>query len=254
MHRFFLPPDRCKGDHLELSESDAHHAASVLRVVPGEVVVILDGAGQRIRARVDSVHKRCVALTRISQDSTPASPYRVTLVQAVAKPKAMDWILQKSTELGVSAIQSIVTDHCVSRPNKMEAETKRAGWEVTVVEAAKQANAAWIPGVAAPISFKEFIAQGRTAELGLVASLREGAMPVEEAVHQFSAQHQRPPCSAALVIGPEGDFSTAELHQLVGSGYCPITLGPLILRCETAALAALTLVQHELRKAQAGRS
>lgn len=250
MHRFFLPPDRCVGDTLELAESDAHHAVSVLRLQPGEEVVVLDGVGGRIHARVESVHKRRVTLSRHSQESVPATPHPITLVQAVAKPKAMDWILQKSTELGVSEILPIVTDHCVSRPNATDAEPKRAGWETTVIEAAKQSNAAWMPRVAAPISFKEFLVRKPNVEISLVASLHAGAVPIDQAIDPFFAQYKRSPSSAAIAIGPEGDFSKAELQQLVASGYHPVTLGSLILRCETAALAALTLVQHELRRRQ----
>ncbi len=250
MHRFFLPPDRCSGEVFDLGDSDAHHAASVLRLQPREEVVVLNGAGLRIHAWVDSVQKRRVTLRRFSQESIPQTPHPITLIQAVAKPKAMDWILQKATELGVSTLLPIVTDHCVSRPNAAEAESKRAGWETTVIEAAKQSNAAWIPRVSPPCSFKEFIAQQPPVDIGLVASLHAGARPIDEALDQFSRENGRPPASAAIVIGPEGDLSNTELQQLLISGYQPFTLGDLVLRCETAALAALTLIQHELRRRQ----
>lgn len=251
MHRFFLPPDRCNTEVFDLGDSDTHHATSVLRLQPHQEVVVLNGIGLRIHARVDSIQKRRVTLRRFSQDFVPKSPHPITLVQAIAKPKAMDWILQKATELGVSSLVPIVTDHCVSRPNAAEADSKRAGWETTLIEAAKQSNAAWIPHVSLPCSFKEFITRQPPAEFGLVASLHAGARPIDEAMDPFFRENGRPPASASIVIGPEGDLSNTELLQLLNSGYQPITLGNLVLRCETAALAALTLTQHELRRRQA---
>jgi 16S rRNA (uracil1498-N3)-methyltransferase len=250
MHRFFLPPNQCQGDVFDLGESDAHHAASVLRLKPDDELVVLNGEGSRIRAAVISLQKRRVSLRRLSQEVVPCPRCPITLVQSIAKPKAMDWILQKATELGASSIRPILTEHCVSRPTPADAESKRAGWEATVIEAAKQSNAAWIPKVQAPITFKSFLNQARPADWILVASLHPGAIPIDQALEQVQLQKGSLPNSAAFIVGPEGDFSPEELTQLLEYGASPITLGDQILRCETAALAGLTLLQHELRRSR----
>jgi len=248
MHRFYLPPDRCNGEILELGESDAHHATSVLRLQPGEEITVLNGVGLRIQAEIDSIQKRRVLLRKRSEELTPRPTQAVSLIQSVVKPKAMDWILQKATELGASALLPIVTEHCVSRPNVSDAESKRAGWETTVIEAAKQSNAVWMPRVEAPTSFREFLGRERPAHCGLVASLYPGSVPIDKALDQYCDQHGKIPTAVAVVVGPEGDLSKGEVQQLMDSGYIPITLGSYVLRSETAALVALTLAQHELRR------
>lgn len=252
MHRFYLPPDLCQGDVFALSESDAHHAATVLRLQPGELVCILNGAGERIHALITRLQKRSVEVQRQKIECVPKPATPIALFTAVTKPKAMDWMLQKATELGVSAIHPVVTERCVSRPAPGDAESKRTGWQATVIEAAKQSNAAWIPQVHPPQSFAAALKDFRPEDWSVVAALTKETRTVDASLAAWIQGRARFPETASIWTGPEGDFTPVEYHALSEAGVGAITLGDQILRAETAALTAIALVHHELRRQRPG--
>ena len=239
MHRFFLLPDQCRGDSLQLDGREAHHALDVLRLRPGDAVSVLDGAGSEYECEVARAEKRALTLTVRQKRLHPPPPCRVTLALAIPKGKIIESILQKATELGVFSVVPLLTERVATRLDDVAAADKAAKWRQVVIEAIKQCGQPWLPQVAPPIPIIDYLRDKTPFDLSLVGSLQgDGRHPRT----YFTSR----PASVRLWIGPEGDFTPAELDAIRASGAKPITLGPLTLRVETAALYSLALVNYEV--------
>jgi 16S rRNA (uracil1498-N3)-methyltransferase len=239
IRRFFAEAEKCKGSQIELDESESRHLSQVLRAQVGEQVTVLDGAGGIYHCRIERVTKRNVHLaieTRVRRDPLP---YDITLFQAVPKGKVMEWIVQKATELGARRIVPILTERTVvdidADSNKVEK------WRAIAIESIKQCGSPHLPKIDAPVEFSK--ATRHVTGLPFVAALRPGAGEMQE----YFGRDRRP---VQIWIGPEGDFTTSEVEKLEACGVHPITLGPLVLRCDTAAICAIALAAHQLRSLQ----
>lgn len=247
MHRFYLPPDQCAGSTLRLVDREAHHAADVLRLRKGDAVVVLDGAGHEFSCTVQEAKRKEVWLAVDDKKFTHPLPWRLTLLQAIPKGKLFDFIIEKATELGAARIVPLVSERVIARPDAQEAQAKAEKWQHTAIEAIKQCGQPWLPRVETPVSPKEFLARGEKFDLALVGSLQADARHARSYFEAFFAANQRQPQSLAIWVGPEGDFSPGEMEAIKSAGARPITLGSLVLRCETAAMAMMTLVNYELQ-------
>ena len=247
MHRFHVAPGAAGGPVVTLPEPEAHHAARVLRLQPGDRVTVLDGAGQQLDCEVHTVTKHVVTLTVRKRVHVPPLPYQLTLLAAVPKGRLMEDIVEKATELGAARIVPVLTERTVVHLEGDGAAAKVAKWRHTAVEAIKQCGSAWLPRVEPPVTLAHFLEGGESFDLMLVASLHGGARPPRELIRQSMAAQGRSPTSVAVWIGPEGDFTPAELAALAAAGAKSMTLGPLVLRCATAAIAALAVVGCELQ-------
>jgi 16S rRNA (uracil1498-N3)-methyltransferase len=234
LHRFYIPPEDWNPDHLELEEAESRHASEVLRLREGDLVSVFNGEGMEIHARLARQAKRSTLLTAESDHPT--------LAQAIPKGKNMDLVLQKATELGATGILPILTERTVVRLDAAEAADKQDKWQRLVIEACKQCGQNHLPQVHLPQSFESFLTHLPQAELRLIAALTPEARPL----HALLPAPSPRPASALLLIGPEGDFTPAELAAALAHGFLPLSLGPLILRTETAALAALSITAYEL--------
>jgi 16S rRNA (uracil1498-N3)-methyltransferase len=246
MHRFHMPPDQCRGNRLTLTGSEAHHAANVLRLRPGAEATVLDGAGKVIACEVETVTKREVHLRVVRTETIPAMPCRITLLLAVPKGKLIDVIIQKATELGVARVVPLLTERVVTHLDGDGAEAKAAKWQQVAVEAIKQCGQAWLPKVEAPVSPRGWLTRGETFDLQLVGALRPGSGHPRDVIRAFQSERGGPPKTIAIWIGPEGDFTPSELDAAEAAGAKPITLGPLVLRVETAAIYCLSFLNYEL--------
>jgi len=266
MHRFFLPPKNCRESLLRLEGREAHHALQVLRIQRGERVTVLDGAGHTFACVVESATKNTFILAVKETQLAPAPPCPITLLVAIPKGKLIEGIIQKAVELGAQHIIPLLTERVVTQLDDDGAEAKREKWQTVAIEAIKQCGAPWLPTVAAPQTLATFLARSRgeqtaglgaeqsdatagpTAfELSLVGSLQTERRHPREWIQEFQRQHGRRPQSAAVWIGPEGDFTLAELQAIEAAGAKPITLGPLTLRVETAAIYCLAFLNYELQ-------
>jgi 16S rRNA (uracil1498-N3)-methyltransferase len=248
MHRFFLPIEESKGQQLTLTGDEAHHALHVLRLQPGQPVEVLNGAGEIIDCEVRSFRRDTLDLAVRGRRRFDALPCPVTLVQAIPKGKLFEDIVEKATELGVSRIVPLVSDRVISRPDADDALRKLAKWKRTAIEALKQCGSAWLPEIIQPLSLEEYLHTAPPVDFPLLASLQPGALNLHDCTTRFCQNHQSAPRSASLWIGPEGDFSPPEIARIqTGAGAFPISLGPWVLRTETAAIAGLAILNHELR-------
>jgi len=250
MHRFYLPPNQTQGSTLALSGSEGHHAIHVLRLRENERVVVLDGAGHEFSCQVQQIARDTVTLQVVQKLEVAPLGYHVTLAQAVTKAKTMDLIVQKATELGVHRIVPILSERSVPQIEEANVEAKLEKWRATSIEAVKQCGSPWLPQLDAPRSPQKFLASGERFELSLIASLQNDAKHPREHFKSYLAERQRLPKTVCVWVGPEGDFTPAEMNAIRQSGALPITLGHLVLRSETAAIYCLSILNYELQESR----
>jgi 16S rRNA (uracil1498-N3)-methyltransferase len=247
MHRFHLPPDQCRQNLLILSAREAHHALHVLRLRAGERVVVLDGAGTELLCEVKDADAREVTLEVRQRQSIPPLACRVTLLQAVPKGRTMDLIVQKATELGAHRVVPLLSERVVPQFEGETGAGKVAKWQREAVEAIKQCGSAWLPTIELPLTPQAFLARGERFDLLLIASLQPEARHPREYFEAYQAEQGGRPKTVGVWVGPEGDFTPAEVSLARAAGALPITLGPLVLRSDTAAVYSLSILNYELQ-------
>lgn len=247
MHRFFLPDPPEEPTTLVLSGDEASHASKVLRVKTGEEVMVLDGKGRRFLTCIDNLARKELHLRVLRIEQVPPPHARLTLFQAVTKPKSMEWIVEKATELGAFCIQPVLSERVVTRISEADRGRKVEKWRRTAVEALKQCGNAWLPAIHPPLPIPAVLSDLSKGQVQLLASLSPTAEHVRDAL--ANAADTKPAgisSDVGIWVGPEGDFTTSEAAQLDRAGAIPITLGRQVLRSETAAVAALAMTASEL--------
>lgn len=236
MPRFFC--DNVSNDRITLMGEDAAHLSRSLRVRIGEEVTVCDGKRTDYFCTVESVSPESVTLTVREQAVCGTEPKQaITLYQALPKGDKLDFIVQKAVELGASRIVPVQTRFCVVKSDARSFEKKRARLQKIALEAAKQCGRGIIPEVWSLLSFKE-----AANELGR----QHGFVCYEKGGETIGTLMEKRNCSASVLIGSEGGFSEEEIQLLTNQNVLCATLGKRILRCETAPLAALTLILHTL--------
>jgi len=245
--RFYISPERWSPKPLMLDDSEAHHCVDVLRLGAGSRVVVFNGRGSQITAEITAIEKGKVYLKELI--AAKAEPLRcaITLGQAIPKGKNMDLILQKATELGVAKIVPLISDRTVVHLEEEELNKKQEKWKQVTIEAAKQSGQDWLPEIAGPITPKQFFAEFDHSELSLIASLQSDARSFKGVLANFQEQHGRRAKSVLILVGPEGDFTPAETSWAKSAGCVPVSLGPIVLRTETAAIYSLSVLAYELQ-------
>lgn len=246
-HRFYLPPGRWSKEIPELDLADSHHCADVLRLEAGYMVVVFDGLGRAAEAELLAVHRKHCLLRIGRSHTSPPLQCSITLVQAIPKGKNMDLVIQKAVELGAATVIPLLSERTVVRlEDATDAARKQERWQSIAIEACKQCGQNRMPQIGLPVTTKEFFAALPPADLLLIASLEPDARHVKEVLGAYSAAKGSPPASVLVMVGPEGDFTPGEAALAKAAGAFPITLGPIILRTETAALYCLSVLGHEL--------
>lgn len=236
--RVHAPAALAAGALLELPPRAALHLVRVLRLSTGAALAVFDGQGHEHAATIETLRGERITV-RLGAPITPAaeSPLAITLAQGVSRGERMDFAVQKATELGVARIVPLLCERSVVRLDAAQAERKREHWQGVAASAAEQCGRAVVPEVAAPRTLVEHL--GRTApaaagEARLVLAPRSAAGP-----------RQLPEGLARLelLVGPEGGLSEPEFAAATRCGFAPLRLGPRTLRTETAALAAVAVLQ-----------
>ena len=251
-HRFHLPPDECRGPSLRLTGNEAHHAVHVLRLRAREVVTVLDGAGSEFQCEVAETGNGQVELSVIAKRSLPPPTCELTLLQALPKGKLLEFIIQKATELGASRIVPLLSERVIVQLGPSDAARKVEKWQSIAVEAIKQCGTAWLPGIETPVTLEQALARYGDFEVSLIGSLQPDARHPRHYLQAFQREHSRSPKSIGVWVGPEGDFTPEELQAVQSAGVRPISLGPLVLRADTAALYCLSVLSYEMRWAEGG--
>lgn len=223
------------GQRITLPEDSSAHLLRVLRLAPGDAVVLFNGDGHDYTARLLTAAKRGAEAEIIGREPVPReSPLRITLVQGVARGEKMDLVLQKATELGVDGFTPVVTERTEVKLDAERAEKRMAHWRGVVAAACEQSGRAVLPRLAQPTALSAY-AGAETADIKLVLD-PDGDVGLA-AVSPQAGQ------SIALVVGPEGGLSERDLATLRAAGFRGLRLGPRILRTETAGLAAVAALQ-----------
>ena len=245
MHRFYLAPEHWQSDGLALTGAEAHHCRNVLRLESGDKVVLFDGRGRELTAEITSTSPE-LALRKLHEAQTLPLRCQITLAQAIPKGKNMDLIVQKAVEIGAAEIAPILSDRTVVRLDEESAASKQAKWQTVAIEAAKQCGQNWLSRVYVPQTMAQFFQQPRRFDLQLIGSLQSDALHLKKILAEYSAEHGDRPASVLMLVGPEGDFTPAELSLARSHGCRPITLGPVVLRVETASIYCLSVLSYEL--------
>jgi 16S rRNA (uracil1498-N3)-methyltransferase len=248
MHRFYIPPEHWDPRALVLTGSEAHHARDVLRLRRGEKVVLFNGQGREITAEIVDLSSDEITLRRLHEAETPPLQCRIVLGQAIPKGKNMELIVQKAVEIGAAEIAPIISDRTIVQVDSESAVQKQTKWQQIAIEAAKQCAQNWLPRVHTPRKLAELfsVVPEESFDLRLIGSLQPDAQHLKQILADYLSEHQHRPHSVLMLIGPEGDFTPAELSLARRHGCRPITLGPIILRVETAAIYCLSILSYEL--------
>jgi len=242
MHRFYVEtPVSATGERVALSREESAHAARVLRLKAGEEIRLLDGQNLWA-ATLDVVDdKETIAVVEDCCPS-PEAPSQAVLFQGLPKADKLELIAQKGTELGMWELWPVEMERSVARADKADkADKKRERLCRIALEAAKQSGRAHVPDVAAACPFSKALAKLEDFDLVLVAWEEEHALPMSQAVKAY-VDEKGVPERTAIIIGPEGGISPAEWQKLHEAGAVSVTLGPRILRTETAGLCALSVL------------
>jgi 16S rRNA (uracil1498-N3)-methyltransferase len=243
MHRFYILPHAWNPDRLALDPGEAHHAIDVLRLKKGDRATVFNGEGSEAMVEIEEAKGGRVSFRTLQQSKSAPLACAITLGQAVPKGKNMDLIVEKAVELGAGAIAPLLSERTVVKAEAEDAVRKREKWQRVAIEAAKQCGQNWLPEIAKPRTPKEFFADNERFDLMLIASLQPGALPIKSVLAEYGPTR---PKRVLILVGPEGDFTPAEISLAKSHGCRPITLGPIILRTETAAIYCLSVLAHEL--------
>jgi 16S rRNA (uracil1498-N3)-methyltransferase len=256
MHRFFVPPSWIEDDSVTLSGAVVHQIRDVLRLQPDDVIVVLDDSGWEFHVRLSTVgHERVSGHIERKVLGQTEPRAKVTLYQSLLKSSKFEWILQKGTELGVVEFVPMVSDRCSIGSVDQVSTNKLKRWQRIILEAAEQSHRARLPRLHAPLLLQQACERARRADLALLPWEEERIMRLRAMLAQpyrIPSRVQgktvviRKPFSIHVLIGPEGGFSGREVDQARRYGIMPVSLGPRILRAETAALATAAVILYQL--------
>lgn len=236
-----------KQSNLLLEGNSAHHLITVLRRKVGDPVILFDGNNTEYHTIIEKMDKKRIWLTLTKKITiNRESPLSIHLMQGISKGDRMDWVVQKSVELGVASITPILTQHAAVKLDPERMLKKVEHWQNIAISACEQCGRNIIPIINPIIHFSDVFSDNRHQLHTLDQSIRwilHPAVSLSGSPSKNSPPHQSVITHAELLIGPEGGFSAEEVSQAQLNNYQPITLGPRILRTETAAVAAISALQ-----------
>lgn len=235
--RVCVHPPLASGQHTLIEGGAASHIVRVLRLKAGDPLTLFDGSGGEYSARIEELGKDSVKVSVLERHAIEReSPLPLTLAQGVSRAERMDWIIQKATELGAWRIVPLFTERSVVRLDARQMQRKTEHWRAVSVAACEQCGRNRIPELASPLDLHEFLGRREPGATGLLLS-PSGPMRVEDI--------QGIGTGVTVLIGPEGGLAESEQTAALTAGFKPVRLGPRVLRTETAAVAALTVIQRE---------
>ena len=234
--RFYHPDSLTTDMQVQLASDALHHCANVLRLKAGASIVLFNGNGKEYACELVDVQKRQVTvLVETELGIDPQSPLVVHLAQGVSKGDRMEWVLQKATELGVTEITPIITERCNVKIDESRWLKKHLQWQKVLQGACEQSGRNTLPTLHEPVQLSAFTSQS-TLQHRIILS-----PTAEKGIDALPAHHTH---GFRLVIGPEGGLTDNEVHLLKESGYQDLSFGPRILRTETAAISAISVLQN----------
>lgn len=241
MSRFYAPPESVFGEKIILRGREAHHAKDVMRLKAGDGITVFDGTGKEYSGVIDKVLKEEIIIKISKTSEGKPDDRRLALVQAIPKLNKMDAIVEKATELGVERIMPVITARTIVQADKSKAGLKAARWRKIAVTASKQCGRMTVPEIDDIMRFEDCLPFITGYEIAVIPCLCEGTESIRTVLKGSGAK------SAVAFIGPEGDFTEAEVKSARANGVIPVSLGREVLRSDTAAVAVLSVLNYELR-------
>ncbi|MEE9566186.1 MAG: 16S rRNA (uracil(1498)-N(3))-methyltransferase [Desulfobacteria bacterium] len=240
MRRFFLDREMILSEKPTLTGPDVKHIRTVLRLKPGEEIFLFDGKGSEYRARITASTPKTIILSVLERfPSISESPVEITIGQGLLKAKKMDRIVRQVTELGIYALIPLLAKRSVPRPRPERWAEKEQRWETIAQESLKQCGRSQMPCLEPPTSFKELVAVSRTHDLKII--FHEGNPGEESNLYLNDPRDVR---SVLALIGPEGGFTPNEVQMALEGGFVSVSLGPRILKADTAVVAVCAVLQY----------
>jgi 16S rRNA (uracil1498-N3)-methyltransferase len=241
MTRFFIPSDQLRDRTVILKGEDRHHLLNVLRQGTGAQITVLNGKGEEYLVKVTAVTPDAVICEILEQAERRTEPkIKIRLIQSLPKGDKFEFIIQKNTELGVSAFQPVISERSAIRLDAGQVLKKEERWRKIIREAAEQSGRQIIPELQPVQGWTKFMSENRPS--GLLLIPWEGEQ--QRSLRQVLQDQKLIPEAISIFIGPEGGFSQSEVELAVKSGAVPVTLGPRILRTETAGLVVTSVVLY----------
>ncbi len=238
MSKFFVPKGNVGDSKITIEGEDVLHIRRVLRMKPGDRLRLCDSAGFDYTAVIEEIGEKITCRIEDKEKSQTEPPVKVTLFQGIPKAAKMDYIIQKTVELGIYEIVPCMLNRCVS---KIEGDRKITRWQKIAEEAAKQSGRGIIPKVHAPVALSDAAEMMKKCDIVFVPYECEEQNSLKTALTQ--KENVR---TAAFMVGPEGGFDQAEIAELSQKGIMPVSLGKRILRTETAGEAVLAMLMYEI--------
>jgi 16S rRNA (uracil1498-N3)-methyltransferase len=242
VRRFRVHREKIQGPRAIIDDpGEIRHICKVLRLGEGDAAVLFDGEGKEYRASITRISPRQIILTLAPEGASlrAESSLRIVLGMALLKSSKFEWLLQKTTELGVSEVLPFSSSRVIPRREEEPSRKQLARWEKIVAEAAKQSGRSLLPRVHPPCPFEEVLETDRGEATKIFLWEKEETQTLGDALPEATSK-------IFLLVGPEGGFSDPEALRAQEAGFQPVRLGPRILRAETAAIAGVTLLQFIL--------
>jgi 16S rRNA (uracil1498-N3)-methyltransferase len=242
MHKFFINKENIFGEKLHITGDDVNHINKVLRLNKGDIILVCDGFGREYTSIINEISKHVVICEIIEAfDNLSEPPVKITLFQGLPKAQTMELIIQKGVEIGLYKIQPIITQRVVVRTEGKDISNKLERWRRISEEAAKQSNRGVIPEILEPKTFDMAIEEIKSLDLSIVPYEKEKGKGLKSILIDNSNAK-----NVGVMIGPEGGFDEFEIDKCIKNHVTPVTLGPRILRTETAGIAVSSMILYEL--------
>lgn len=242
MYQFFIEDENAAEDFVTIEGSDVNHIKNVLRMKPGEKIRVCTRNGQNYFCSISDITESFVRADILEREAESTElPCRIYLFQGLPKNDKMEWIIQKTVELGVYEVIPVAMKNCVVKLDEKKAQSKCKRWQAIAESAAKQSKRTVIPQIQMPLSWKQALEEAKELDVVLVPYENERGMEATREIFRSIPEG----ASIGVMIGPEGGFSPEEIAQLDKDMH-RISLGRRILRTETAGMATLSMLIYEL--------
>lgn len=235
--RYFAPAEQIQFPFITLKGREHHHLTRVMRIQRGETIEVFDGRGNYHSARVERIDSSITKLRIVKSYFENKARFKLILAPALIKPKSMDLMLQKSTEMGASCISPVLAERSVVKLER-NIQKKITRWEKIVLSAAKQCGRAYLPKIEKPVPLARFLKE-KAGGTGLCLYQHEQYL-LKDILEESSPSPEK----VFLLVGPEGDWTDPEKKNIVQHGFRMASLGPKTLRSETAAICGLAIISH----------
>jgi len=241
MSRFYVPPQSIRDNKIFIDGPEAHHIIDVMRLGPGDEVVVFDGTGNEYDGVIEEASRSsAIVLIRSTRPPDPADKVRISLIQAIPKGDKIDYISEKATELGAHEIIPVITDRTIIRWDESKRRHHTDRLRKIVEAASKQCGRSDIPSLLPVTNFTEAVDAVSKYDIKLIAALSRDAISIKDVLKNFKGKN------LVVAIGPEGDFTPREIEHALQCGFKLISLGRRVLRADTAGLNVMSILGYEL--------